>query len=255
MKVLLLSVALLFFTGAQGRYFWQQDEPSQEKESDKTIQKIVHDAIGIVSELWKNLDLPEIEKQYHLKERMEAAKNHAEKLEKAVESYYDAVAKKFDEQLHEKFPVFRKQVVPILKGFDDAMEDHIKKVVKEVVPVGSDLISGISKQVIDFFENLETVAEKRRDALRAEIDSLRVKLQPYVDDVHAEYERYRKDFQGELQKDYHDFKQDVEQNMEKIKEQAQPHLENIKSKFPDGKDVKEKIDNFLKELKEALEKL
>ncbi|XP_056400089.1 apolipoprotein A-I-like [Hyla sarda] len=255
MKVLLLSVAVLFFTGAQGRYFWQQDEPHQEPHSDKTIEKIAQDGIAIVTELWKNFDLSKIAKEYQIKERLQTAKKHAKKLEEAIESYYDEVFKKFDEQLHEKFPTFRTKVVPILKDFDDALEEQLTKVAKEIVPVGSDLIVGITKHLGNFFENLESVAEKGRDALRGEIDSLRVKLQPYVDEVHAEYERYRKDFQGELQKDYTELKQDVEKNVEKIREQAKPHIENLKQKFPDRKEFQENVEKFLKELTETLEKM
>ncbi|XP_075695921.1 uncharacterized protein LOC142662006 [Rhinoderma darwinii] len=252
MKVLLLSVALLFFTGAQGRYFWQQDEPNQGETADKSIETILHDGMSIVSDLLKNLDYSDIAKEYNVKEKLEAAKKHGKKLEKAMEKYYEEVWKKFDEQLHEKFPVFRKNVVPILQEFDDALEEQLKKLVKDVVPVGSDLVSGITKHMLNFFENLESIAEKGRDRLRSEMDSLRVKLQPYVEDVHAEYEKYRNSLQGEIQKDYKDLKQDVEKNMEMLKERAKPHLDNIRKKFPDGKEVQEKVDEFLKKLQEIL---
>ncbi|XP_056400440.1 apolipoprotein A-I-like [Hyla sarda] len=255
MKVLLLSVAVLFFTGAQGRYFWQQDEPHQEPHSDKTIEKIAKDGIAIILDLWKNLDRSKIAKEFHFEERLQTAKKHANKLEEAIEGYYEAVYKKFDEQLHEKFPTFRTKVVPILKDFDDALEEHLTRAAKEILPAGSHLVAGISKHVVNFFENLESVAEKGRDALRGEIDSLRVKLQPYVDEVHAEYERYHKDFQGELLKDYSELKQDVEKNVEKIREQAEPHIENLKQKFPDRKEFQENVEKFLKELAEAFENL
>lgn len=252
MKVLLLSVALLFFTGAQGRYFWQHDEPKQEEDSDSTIQRILHDGVSIVTGLVKHLDFSDIAKEYHIKEKLEAAKKNANKIEEVLEGYYEEVWKRFDEQLHEKFPTFRKNVVPILQDFDDALEKQMKKVVKEVVPVGSELVSGISKHVMHFFENLESIAEKGRDRLRTEIDSLRVKLQPYVEDVHAEYEKYRTSVQSELQKDVKQMKEDFEKNVEKLKEHAKPYLENIRNKFPDGSEMQAKVERLLKDLQESI---
>ncbi|XP_069597198.1 apolipoprotein A-I-like [Ranitomeya imitator] len=252
MKALLLSVALLFFTGAQGRYFWQNDEPKQEETNDKGLEKILHDSFAIVFSLFEHMDYASIAKEYQIKERWDSARKHLNKLEKAVDSYYDEVYKKFDEQLHEKFPVFRKNVVPILKEFDDALEDQLEKFVKKVVPVGTDLVGGISRHVVKFFESLESIAEEGRDKLREEIDKLRVKVQPYVDDVHAEYEKYRANLQGEFEKDMKELKQEMDKNMEILKEKAKPHLENLKSKFPDGQEFQEKVEQFLKELKKAL---
>ncbi|XP_073513201.1 uncharacterized protein [Phyllobates terribilis] len=253
MKALLLSVALIFFTGAQGRHFWQHDEPKEET-TDKSLEKIMHDTWGIITGLWENMDYSSIAKEHQIKERWDSARKHMNKLEKAIDSYYEEVYKKFDEQLHEKFPVFRKNVVPILKEFDVALEEQLEKIVKKIIPVGSDLLVGISQQVVKFVESLESIAEHGRDKLREEIDSLRVKVQPYVDDVHAEYQRYRTNMQGELEKDMKELKQEVEKNMEKLKEQAKPHLEKFKSKFPDGKEFQEKVEQFIAELKEALSK-
>ncbi|XP_066461706.1 apolipoprotein A-I-like [Eleutherodactylus coqui] len=250
MKALLLSVALLL-TGAQANYLWQQDEPQEEQTVDKKIETFMHDTIGIVSDVVKSLDYGKIAEQYQIKEKLEAARKNAKKLEKAVEGYYDEVYKKVDEKLDENFPVFKKHVVPALKEFDDALETHIKNMVKETVPVVSDFLSGLSKQAISFFENAENVAAKGRDALRAEIDNLRVKLQPYADEVHKEYERYRKDLQGELQKDMKELKHDVEKNVEKIKEHAQPHLDTLRSKFSDGKELQEEVEKLFQQIKDA----
>ncbi|XP_073441305.1 uncharacterized protein [Dendrobates tinctorius] len=254
MKALLLSVALLFFTGAQGRYFWQHDEAKQEETTDKSLEKILHDSFAIVFSLLEHMDYSSIAKEYQIRERWDSARKHLNKLEKAVDSYYEDVYKKFDEQLHEKFPVFRKNVVPILKEFDDALEDHLEKIGKQAVMVICDLFSGMSQHVVKFFESLENVAEEGRDKLREEIDKLRVKVQPYVDDVRAEYEKYRANVEDEFQKDMKELKQEMEKKMEMLQEQAKPHLENLKSKFPDGKEFQEKVEQFLKELKEAISK-
>ncbi|KAG8569294.1 hypothetical protein GDO81_014348 [Engystomops pustulosus] len=255
MKVLLLSVALLFCTGAQGRYFWQQDEPHQEQTSDKTVERVFHDAVAIVTDVFKSLDFPKIAEQYQLKEKLDAARKHTRKLEKALEGYSVGVWKKFDEQLQEKFPTLRKNVFPIFQEFDDALEEQLKKIAKEIVPHGTDFLSSINKQITDFLDNLESIAEKGLEDLRAEVDKLRIRVQPHVDEVHAEYKRYHEDFQGEFQKDYKDLKQDVEKKMEMLKEHAKPLLENIKNKFPDGKEYQEKVDELLKEIKEAILKL
>ncbi|KAM4014816.1 uncharacterized protein ACNLHF_001558 isoform 1-T2 [Anomaloglossus baeobatrachus] len=253
MKVLLLSVALLFFTGAQGRHFWQSDEPQEAETAEKSLERMLHDSFGIVFSLLENLDYNAIAKEYQIKEKWDASRKHMRKLEKAIDSYYAEIAKKFDEQLHEKFPVFRKNVVPILKEFDDAIEEQFQKIVQKVVPVGSDLLAGISRNVLKFFENMESIAAEGRDKLRSEMDKLRVKVEPYVEGVHAEYEKYRTSLQGEFEKEMKELKEDVHKNMELLKERAKPHLEKLKNDFH-AKEVQEKVEQFLKELKEALSK-
>ncbi|XP_040281995.1 apolipoprotein A-I-like [Bufo bufo] len=244
MKIFLLSVALLFFTGAQGRYFWQQDEPTEEQ----TIEKAFEHGVSIITSIFESLDLQEIKKEYHIEEKWEAAKIHSKKLEKALERYFEEVWKRFDEKLTEDFPVFRKDVLPIFKEFDDKLEEHLKKFVKETVPVGSDMVTGISKSVFHFFENLESIAEKGRDNVRADIDSLRVKLQPYMNDLHAEYERYNKKIQDGLQKDAKELKEGVEKNVQKVKE-------HLADKLPDGKELHKQVEAWIKEIKEYIKSL
>ncbi|XP_075135831.1 uncharacterized protein LOC142210521 [Leptodactylus fuscus] len=252
MKVVLLSVALLFFTGAQGRYFWQQDEPHQEQTHDDAISSVLHDAIAILTRTYGELDFKKIAKEFHLQEKLEAAKKHKDNLEKVIETYGHEVWKKFDAQLHEKFPTFMEKVVPVLREFDDALEEQLKKMVKEVVPAGSDLIAGISSHVIQFLEKLEGFAIKSRDNLRTEVDILRGKLQPYADKVHEEYKQYRNDMEGELQKDYKEMKERAQKSYENLKKHAEPHLENLRKKFPDWKELHTKLEELMKELKEYM---
>lgn len=242
MKILLLSVALLFFTGAQGRHFWQQDEPAQQQE--QTIEKIFDDGVSIIIAAIKSIDLHGIAKEYHIKEKLDAAKKHSEKLEKAMESYAKEVYKRFDEQLKQKFPMFHDKVLPILKEADDKLEEHIKNLVKEALPIGSDLVAGIVKAFAHSFESFEKIAEQGLENVRGEIDKLRVKLEPHVDSVHAEYETYRKSIQDELQKDMKELKESVEKNMAKAKE----HL-------PDVKELQEYFEKALKDFKEYIQSL
>ncbi|XP_044134369.1 apolipoprotein A-I-like [Bufo gargarizans] len=244
MKILLLSVALLFFTGAQGRYFWQQDEPTEEQ----TIEKAIEHVVSIIPSIFESLDFQEIKKEYRIQEKWEAAKIHSEKLEKAVERYLEEVWKRLDEKLTEEFPVLRKDVLPILNEFDDKLVEHLKKFVKEAVPVGSDMVTGISKSVSHFFENLESIGEKGRDNMRAEIDSLRVKLQPYMNDLQAEYERYHKKIQDELQKDAKELKEGAEKNMEKVKQ-------HLADKLPDTKELHKQVEAWFKEFKQYIQSL
>ncbi|XP_072011888.1 uncharacterized protein [Engystomops pustulosus] len=254
MKILLLSVALLFFTGAQGRYFWQQDAPAEKDPDVDVITQVVLEGLEMVSDVFERLDFEGIANEYHLKEKLDAARKHTNNFEKAVDDYFDKLWEQFDQKLDEKFPIFRKNVMPILKEFDDALEDQLEKIAEQIVPHATNLLSGMAKSLGSFIDNLEKVAEKGSDSLRGEIESLRNKLQPYMDEVHVEYERYRKDVHGEFQKDYSDIRTKVEKKMEEIKEHAKPHIENIRKNFPDRGDVQEKFEKLLKEFKEYVSK-
>ncbi|KAM3923480.1 uncharacterized protein RB166_012522 isoform 1-T3 [Leptodactylus fuscus] len=248
MKVLLLSVALLFFTGAQGRYFWQQDEPQQKQTYDQTIQRILHDGAAIVIDIFESLDFEGLAKEFHLKENIEAAQKHTENLEDALENYVDEVWKKFEEKLEQRFPVFTGKVVPILEDFSNALEEQAENALKEFAPIGIDLVSGLHKHVRQFWKKLEDIAINGQDNVRAEIDKLRDKLHPYVDKVHEEYKAYHNHMEGELQKDYKELKERVQKSYENLKEHAKPHLENLKNKIPDRKELQAKIEELWKEM-------
>ncbi|KAM3922916.1 uncharacterized protein RB166_011980 [Leptodactylus fuscus] len=206
----------------------------------------------MIASVIKSLDYESIAQEYHLKEKVKAARKHTVKLEEALEKYSDDVWKKFNEKLHEKFPTFTEEVVPILKKFDDDLEEQFKKIVREAMPIGSDLVSGLSKHFTEFFEKLEKIAAKGRDNLRNEINALRAKLHPYVEKVHEEYKAYHSHVEGELQKDYKELKERVQKSYENLKEHAKPHLENLRSKFPDGKEFQTKVEELLKELNDYI---
>ncbi|XP_075046425.1 uncharacterized protein LOC142107141 [Mixophyes fleayi] len=242
MKILLL-LALLFFTGAQGRYLWQKDEPKHE-DSGHTLQKMFQNAVAIVTDVVKNLEYSEIAKEYKIKEKLQAAKHNADEIESVIEDYFDEIWKKGDEELHARFPVFRTNVVPLLEDFDNKLEEELKRIVEEVVPIGSELFAGITKHVKSFLGNMETLAEKARDNVRAEIDVLRSKLQPYVDDVRAEYEKYSKDMTDAVK-----WKQQVEKKVDELREQAKPYFENLKKQaVPNAEELWKNLDNLIKEL-------
>ncbi|XP_072011882.1 uncharacterized protein [Engystomops pustulosus] len=220
MKILFLSVALLFFTGAQGRYFWQQDEPSKKYPDVDVITEVLLEGLEMVSDAFERLDFEGIAKDYQIKEKMDAVREHTRNFGEALYNYYDKLREQFDQKLHKKFPVFRNNVVPILKEFDQ----H-KKIAEQIEMQTTNLLSGMYNSLESFLNNLKKIAEKGSDGVHAEIESLRTKLQPYVDE----------EFQM------------VEKKMEEIKEHAKPHIEKIRNKFQDREDILEAFVKLFKE--------
>ncbi|XP_077313098.1 uncharacterized protein LOC143933877 [Lithobates pipiens] len=245
MKVLLLALALLF-TGAHGKYFWQQDKPHE-----SNLWRVLENGIAIAADALKNLEYSEIAERFKLKEKLEAAKDNAEHAEKVLEDYFHEVWKNYDEKLHKDLPVFREKVLPLLNEFDNNLEEVVKKAVKQLVPVTSELVYGLGGEMKKFWVSIENTAEKTRDGIRAEIDTLRTKVQPYAEDVKAEYEKYKESMATNWQGKAKHMKEEVEKDLEELREKMKPYFEELKKQVvPHAEDMQKHVEILMRKIHE-----
>ncbi|KAM5132157.1 uncharacterized protein ACMZJ9_018924 [Mantella aurantiaca] len=241
----LFTVQLKGAARAHGRYFWQNDKPHEEH----NMWKVVENGIAIATDAIKNLEYSEIAERFKLKEKLEAARDNADHIEKVIEDYFDEVWKSYDEKMHQNFPVFRGKVYPLLKEFDDNFEEMLKHSLTELVPVTTDFFSGLGSEFKKFWDNFANIAEKSRDKLRADVDDVRVKIQPYADDVKAEYEKYKEGMKTDFEEKTKNVKEEVEKDLEELREKLKPYLENARKQLvPHAKDMQKKIDKLIREI-------
>nr|DBA16227.1 TPA: hypothetical protein GDO54_003641 [Pyxicephalus adspersus] len=246
MKVLLLALALLF-TGAHGKHFWQKDKPHE----DHNLWKVIENAIAIAGDAVKNLDYTEIAERFKLKDKLEAAKNNADHIEKVLEGYIEEVWKNYDEKLHKEYPVFREKVYPVLKEFDDHLEELIKKSVKDLLPATTGFFSGLGGEVQKFWHSFADIAEKGRDKLRAQIDDVRVKIEPYTHELKEEYDKYKENVKTGLEDKAKNVKEEFEKDLEELREKLKPYFEEFqKNLIPHAEVLQKKIDSLIKEIHE-----
>ncbi|XP_040181290.1 apolipoprotein A-I-like [Rana temporaria] len=245
MKVLLLGLALLF-TGAHGKHFWQQDKPHE-----SNLWSIIENGIAIAADTLKNLEHSEIAEKFKLSEKLEAAKNNAEQSKKVLDDYFHEVWKDYDEKLHKNFPVLMKNVYPLMKKFDDNVEEVVIKSVKQLVPVTSEFVSGLKEEMNKFWVGVGDMAGKARDEIRAEFDTLRTKVHPYAEEVKGEYEKYKENMKTNWEGKAKHMKDEVEKDLEELGEKLKPYFEEIKKQVvPHAEDMQKHVEILMKAIHE-----
>ena len=104
----------------------------------------------------------------------------------------------------------------------------------------------------DFYDKMETIASSSRDKLRAEIDDLRTKVQPYAKDVKEEYEKYKDGLKGSLEVSFKEYQEEIRNEYKQLMEKLQPYIENLKFDNSNVRRMHRKINKLLSEFLESV---
>ncbi|KAM8927686.1 uncharacterized protein RCH25_007939 [Pelodytes ibericus] len=254
MKILILTLALLSFTGTHGRFLWQHDEPHPEtKDPEKLFHNLIRSGLNLFSETSTYLESSELAKELKVKERVKAFKNNADHLLSVLNQYLNDVWKEVDKEMHEKYPVFRTKVVPILEDFHKRWEEYSVGMKKEVLDTVVDLCTNIKNQVHGFLENMRSTAESGRDKLRSEVEDLRARIAPYVKELREEMEKNRKDLKQDYEKMATETKEAVENALDELKKLTKPYVEKMKEHVvPHAEELQNHLEKIIEEIKTSL---
>ncbi|CAH2320224.1 apolipo A-I [Pelobates cultripes] len=142
-----------------------------------------------------------------------------------------------DKTLDEKYPVFKKNILPQLIDFRKRWDEYALNMRKDIFIHTLNLFNGLKNQVEKFYENVAPVLEKGCGKLRFEVKELHAKIVPYLEGLKNELEKNRKEMHGELAKRYVTL---VEKEMDALRESIKPHFKDLKQEVvPHARDLQE----------------
>ncbi|XP_063293066.1 apolipoprotein A-I-like [Pelobates fuscus] len=248
MKILILTLSVLFISGTHGRFLWQRDEPKSD--ISDVFEKFVENIVELGSEAADYVKSTSNDKEQKIRDTIDALKTNCNDIKQAIKTYLHSAWKQVDKELDEKYPVLKKDVLPHLEEFGKQWDEYAMNMKKDIFIYTLNLFNGLKNQVEKFFENIRPVAEKGRDKLRSEVEELRNKIAPYLEDLKKELEKNRKELHGEWSKDYI---AQVEKEIDELRESIKPHLENLKkSVVPHAKNVEQYLDKIVQEIRKSL---
>ncbi|NP_001080043.1 uncharacterized protein LOC379735 precursor [Xenopus laevis] len=245
MKIVVVTLALVFFTGSECRFLWMKDEPKPEP---GTLETFVNN-VKILGEHYVHyLENTEIGKELQLNKDLVTMRDSIYDLKKELEKISKDFWEELDKELNEKYPVFRTKVVPALKDFKLRWNEHMEQLGKDIAEMSHKLIFNVKTNVERFLDTLSASATSGRDKLRSEVESLRATLLPYVDELQKELEKARK----EMDDDVDEIRKYINKEVDAIREHTKPYFENLKSEAnPHAEELQKYLLKLLDDIKAA----
>ncbi|XP_053307468.1 apolipoprotein A-I-like [Spea bombifrons] len=253
MKILILTSTLLFLTGTQGRFLWQNEE-SKSFDSDvlKYAENIFRLYVNAGKDFVKNLESSDFAKELKVKENLDFLRTELNNAWDNVDKYVDKSLEEVKQEIKKDYPVFVTKVVPVLEEFKNKWEENALSIAKDFLKVALNLFGGIKTEFQSFFKNIEPIAEKGRDTLRSEVEALRTKLAPYIDDLREEVKRNREELKDEFGKIGKELREAITKELTEITELVKPYIDKLKERFdPYAEELKKELSEIIEDIRSS----
>ncbi|KAM8927297.1 uncharacterized protein RCH25_007571 [Pelodytes ibericus] len=253
MRGLVLSLALLCFTGAQARYPWQRDEPqSSVQQLRAAVEGYLNKAQDIGKEAIKQIDTSEYVKQYDLKlaEKFEALSTGALNLRSQAHPFLLQLREQVVKELETDIPLLKEKVRPILENFRTKWVEDVAAYQQNVGPLFTEWQQKAKENIQVLREKLLPLAESVRDKLRTDIDNLRSTIAPYSDDIKQKIIEKLEDYKANAGPRAEKYRAQVDEFIKNLRERLEPVGEIIKQQLlPHAEEAKAKLAKLAEVLK------
>ncbi|KAE8592550.1 hypothetical protein XENTR_v10018787 [Xenopus tropicalis] len=245
MKIVVVTLALVFLTGSECSFIWMKDEPKREP----GVAEALVTNIKILAEHYvRYLENTEIGKELGIKEDIASMKESINELKKEILKMTKDAWEEVDKELNQKYPIFTTKVLPALKDFKQRWDKHMTALAKELEIMSHKLFSNVKKNLDSFFDTLSSSASRGRDKLRDEVEHLRTTLLPYAEDFRKELEKAK----SEVNDDVEEVRKYIYQGVDEIREQIKPYFDKLKSEAnPHAEELQKHLLKLLDDIKEA----
>ncbi|EPY88081.1 apolipoprotein A-I [Camelus ferus] len=170
MKAVVLTLAVLFLTGSQARYFWQHDDPQSSWDRVKDFVTVYLDAVKDsgrdyvaqfeASALGKQLNLKLLDNWDSLSSTFSKLQ---EQLGPVTQEFWDRVEKETEtlrQEMNKDLEEVKQKVQPYLEDFQKKWQEEMEIYRQKVAPLGAELREDARQKMQELQEKLSPLAEE-----------------------------------------------------------------------------------------------
>ncbi|XP_077313102.1 uncharacterized protein LOC143933879 [Lithobates pipiens] len=234
MKSLVLTIALVFLTGTQARYPWQNEEPQTPiQQVREAIEGYLDKIKDIGREAVAQAESSEVAKQLDLKitERFDAFSTNALALRKQLHPYVDKIREEVSAELEKDIPLLREKIRPFIETFQKNWAAEVTSFRENIAPVVDEWKKQTKENLDGFYKKAQPQLEGLREKLRSEVDILRTKIGPFKEDIRKKLIEKFEEVKTNAGPKAEEYKAKLAQHAETLKQRLGPVIENLKEQL------------------------
>ncbi|XP_018424139.1 PREDICTED: apolipoprotein A-I [Nanorana parkeri] len=253
MKSFVLAIALLFLTGTQARFPWQNEEPQTPiQHYREVVESYLQKIQDIGKEAATQAESSDIAKQLDLKirERFDSFSANALALRKQLNPYVEKIREEVSAELQKDIPLLKEKIRPYIETFHNNWGVKVKSFKENIAPLVDQLKQQTRDNVEGFYKSVQPQLEDLRETLRSEVDSLRANIAPYKQELRQKLVEKFEEVKANTGPKAEEYRAQVAQHAENLKQRLGPVIENLKEQLlPKVEEAKVKLAELWQTLK------
>ncbi|XP_006030393.1 apolipoprotein A-I [Alligator sinensis] len=247
MRAIVVTLALVFLTGTQARYFWQHDDPQTRLDRFKDMLNVYMETMKASGkEVVAQFDASAVGKQLDLKvgDTLDSLSSTIVQMKEDLAPYYEEMRDAWDKETESLQSEVAQDLEQVRQKFQTALEQFAQQWGAEVdqyreklVPVVSNM-KELSRQKLELLQQqLTPLAEEAQGRMRGHVDELRKNLAPYKEELTQKIQKLHESFPY----------------TSNVRDQAVQHLSSLREKVtPLVQDFRERVKPYTDSVKTHL---
>ncbi|XP_066461710.1 apolipoprotein A-I-like isoform X2 [Eleutherodactylus coqui] len=186
MKILVSSLLLLFLSGTYSKPIEEQDvKPPPKPDTRECVKSLFSNIYALGADLVGSWESSETERVAVLSKRVESIYASYFNLAVSASDYMSGIMAEVSKEMQEKYPVYSKNVLPVLASVAIHAFEKITSAAEEMKPYFEKFEEHLKPLQNELWEGIRPIIENRT---RSTIDALNANIKPFLEGVRKEVE-------------------------------------------------------------------